>query len=89
VKDYVVAIFPERLREGVMPQRFTRTVRPDQEGRYRARGLPPGAYFAVAVTALELGDEWDPAFRKLVEPVGKRFSLTDGQALTLDLQLLQ
>ena len=89
VRDYVVAIFPDRLREGVMPQRFTRTIRPDQEGRYQTRALPPGDYFAVAVPALESGDEWDPAFRKRVEPMGKRFSLTDGQTLTLDLQLLQ
>ena len=89
VKDYVVAIFPDRLREGVVPQRFTRTIRPDQEGRYQTRALPPGDYFAVAVPALESGDEWDPAFRKRVEPIGKRFSLTDGQTLTLDLQLLQ
>ena len=78
VKDYVVAVFPDRLREGVMPQRFTRIVRPDQEGRYQTRALPPGDYFAVAVPALESGDEWDPAFRKRVEPVGKRFSLSGG-----------
>ena len=26
MKDYVVALFPDRLRDGVMPQRFTRTV---------------------------------------------------------------
>ena len=89
VKDYVVAVFPDRLREGVMPQRFTRTIRPDQEGRYQLRGLPPGNYLAVAVPALESGDEWDPAFRKRVEPLGKPFSLTEGQTLTLDLQLLQ
>ncbi len=51
-----------------MPQRFTRVVRPDQEGRYQSRALPPGDYLAIAVPALESGDEWDPAFRKRVEP---------------------
>ena len=51
-----------------MPQRFTRTIRPDQEGRYETRALPPGDYFAVAVPALESGDERDPAFRERVEP---------------------
>ena len=88
IKDYVVAIFPSRLKEGAIPVRFTRTARPDQEGRYQTRGLPSGDYFAVAVPALEQGGEWDPAFRKQVEPTAKRFRLTDGQTLSLDLQLI-
>jgi hypothetical protein len=89
VKDYVVAIFPDRLKEGAVPTRFIRTARPDQEGRYQTRGLPPGEYFAVAVPSLEGGDEWDPAFRKRVEPLGKRFRLNDGQSATIDLELQQ
>ena len=87
VKDFVVAIFPDRLREGAVPMRFIRTARPDQQGRYQVRGLPAGDYFAVAVPTLEAGDEWDPAFRKRVEPLGARFRLSEGQTTTLDLQL--
>jgi hypothetical protein len=89
VKDYVVAIFPDRLKDGALPARFTRTVRPDQEGRYQTRGLPAGDYFAVAVPVLEQGAEWDPAFRKQVEPTAKRFRLAEGQTASVDLQLLQ
>ena len=89
VKDYVVAIFPDNLKEGVLPARFTRIIRPDQEGRYQTRGLPAGDYFAIAVQSLEQGGEWDPAFRKQVEPTAKRFRLTEGQTFTLDLQLLR
>ncbi len=33
--DYTVVIFPDRLKEGAMPGRYTRTVRPDQQGRFR------------------------------------------------------
>ena len=88
VEDYVVAIFPSQLKEGAIPVRFTRTARPDQEGRYQTRGLPTGDYFAVAVPALEQGGEWDPAFRRQVEPTAKRFKLTEGQTLSLDLQLI-
>jgi hypothetical protein len=89
VKDYVVAVFPDRLKEGALPARFIRTIRPDQEGRYQTRGLPAGDYFAVAVPALEQGAEWDPAFRKQVEPTAKRFRLAEGQTSTIDLQLMQ
>jgi hypothetical protein len=87
IKDYVVAIFPDRLKEGAVPMRFIRTARPDQDGRFQTRGLPPGDYFAVAVPSLEAGDEWDPAFRKRAEPLGRRFRLSDGQSATIDLPL--
>ena len=86
-KDYTVAIFPDRLKEGALPMRFIRIVRPDQQGRFETRGLPPGDYLAVAVEALEQGEQWDPAFRKRVEPTAKRFRLTEGQTITVDLQL--
>ncbi|MEO5739012.1 MAG: carboxypeptidase-like regulatory domain-containing protein [Vicinamibacterales bacterium] len=89
VKDYVVVILPDRLREGALPQRFTRAIRPDQDGRYQTRGLPAGDYLAVALSALEAGDEWDPAFRKQIEPIAKRFRLMDGQTATVDLQLVR
>ena len=88
VKDYVVVLLPDRLKEGVLPGRFTRTIRPNQEGRYDIKGLPAGDYLAVAVAALESGNEWDPAFRKQVEPSAKRFSLMHGQTAALDLELM-
>jgi hypothetical protein len=89
VNDYTVAIFPERLPEDAMPARFTRVVRPDQQGRFETRGLPPGDYLAAAVESLEQGSQWDPAFRKHVEPAAKRFRVTEGQTVPVDLQLIQ
>jgi protocatechuate 3,4-dioxygenase beta subunit len=87
--DYTVAIFPDQLPEGAMPARYTRVVRPDQQGRFETRGLPPGNYLAAAVESLEQGGHWDPAFRKHVEPTAKRFRLIEGQAATIDLPLTQ
>ena len=89
VSDYSVAVFPDRLREGAMPTRYTRVVRPDQQGRFETRGLPPGDYLAAAVESLDQGGHWDPAFRKQVEPTAKRFRLTEGQTATVDLTLAQ
>ena len=66
VKDYVVAIFPANLREGDVPTRFIRTVRPNQDGRYQIKGLPSGDYFAAAVESLEQGDQWDPDRKSVV-----------------------
>jgi len=89
VTDYTVAIFPETPREGVMNARYVRVARPDQQGRFETKGLPPGDYFAVAVESLEQGGQWDPAFRKQVEPSARRFRLAEGQSSTIELQLMQ
>jgi Carboxypeptidase regulatory-like domain len=87
-KDFVVAIFPAEPKIGAAATRFTRTIRPDQEGRYQLRGLPPGDYVAAAVESLEQGGEWDPAFQQQMKPRAKTFRLNEGQVLTLDLQLV-
>ncbi len=87
VTDYAVAIFPETPREGAVNARYVRIARPDQQGRFETKGLPPGDYFAVAVESLEQGVQWDPAFRKQIEPAAKRFRLTEGLTSTIELQL--
>jgi protocatechuate 3,4-dioxygenase beta subunit len=89
VTDYTVAIFPARLRDGALPARYTRVVRPDQQGRFETRGLPPGEYVGVAVESLEQGGQWDPAFRSQIEPGSKRFTLAEGQTATVDLPLVE
>jgi hypothetical protein len=89
VIDYTVVVFPERLKEGAIGARYTRSVRADQQGRFQARGLPPGDYLAVAVDSLEQGRQWDPEFRNQVEPSAKPFRLTEGQTATIDLALAQ
>jgi hypothetical protein len=89
VKDFVVAIFPAGAKEGYSAARFTRAARPDQEGRFQVKGLPPGDYVAVAVDALEQNGEWDPAFQRQAKPRGTAFHLTDTQPATLDLSLIE
>jgi protocatechuate 3,4-dioxygenase beta subunit len=89
VNDYVVAILPDGLKEGISASRFTRTVRPDQNGHYNTTALPPGDYVAFAVETLDQGGLYDPAYQHEMKPHAKGFKLEDGQTLTLDLQLVQ
>ena len=85
--DYVVVLLPSEEKEGAAAMRFTRTVRPDQQGSYRVRGLPPGRYRVAAVESLEEGREWDPEFQGRLRDAGRGVTLTEGQSLSLDLKM--
>jgi protocatechuate 3,4-dioxygenase beta subunit len=85
LKDYVVVVHPAEEKDGAAIMRYVRTARPDQDGRFRIRGLPPGRYVAAAVEALEQGREWDPEFVRRIRDVATRFTLGEGQTLTLSL----
>jgi hypothetical protein len=87
LKEYVVVVHPVDEKEGMASARYIRTGRPDQDGRFRIRGLPPGRYLAAAVELLEQGREWDPEFVRRVRDTATPFTLAEGQALTLSLTL--
>jgi hypothetical protein len=85
VKDYVLVVFPQDSKFWGGQSRFVRTARPNQDGVYSLKGLPPGQYYAVAVESLETGTQNDPAVLERLKAKGKVFSLTEAQTLTLDL----
>jgi protocatechuate 3,4-dioxygenase beta subunit len=88
LKDYVVIVQPAEAKEGTAATRYVRTARPDQEGRFRIRALPPGRYLAAAVESLEQGREWEPEFSRRVRESGTAFTLMEGQTLTTSLKLV-
>ena len=67
--------------------RFIQLVRPDQQGRFTFRGLPPGRYVAIAVGYLEPGEERDPDVLEAWRQSGTRFTLSEGETHALDLRL--
>jgi hypothetical protein len=88
VTEYVVVVLPTEAVNPAIASRYTHALRPDQQGAFRLRALPPGSYVAAAVDALEQGSEWDPAFQAAVRSGARRFTLSEGQALTLTLTLM-
>ena len=67
--------------------RFIESARPDQQGRFTIRGLPPGRYVAIAVGYLEPGEERDPDLLEAWRPGGTPFTLLEGETHALDLRL--
>ena len=66
-----------------------RAARPDQNGKFLIKGLPPGAYQVVAVEYLEPGEETDPARLENWRTTGTTVTLDEGEARSIALKLLR
>jgi protocatechuate 3,4-dioxygenase beta subunit len=88
VTDATVVIFAADEGKWVYQSRFIGAARPDLDGRFNIRGLPPyDNYLAVAVQGLEDGQAGDPDFLAKVRESGTRVSLKEGESRTLNLQV--
>jgi hypothetical protein len=87
VTEYAVVVFPEASDRWNPPTRFVGTGRPDQEGRFQIRGLPPGRYLAVAIEYLEQGAESDPEQLERLKQSATPLSLDEGESRQLELKL--
>ncbi len=89
VLDYTVVIFPEDEMKWAGPSRYIRSARPDQQGMFKIRSLPPNArYLAVAVDYLEEGEANDPEFLAAMKAKASTLSLGDGESKAVDLKLI-
>lgn len=88
VKDYTVVVFSDDPERWTVPQtRYVAGSRPDQDGRFQFRNLPPGTYFAVAVEYVEQGAWGDPDLLNRLKEKASTFSLDEGETKTLDLKI--
>jgi hypothetical protein len=87
VADYVLVVFSEDSKLWGAQSRYVQTTRPNQNGEFTLKGLPPGRYLATAVAALENGTQSDPAVLEQLRRSAKTFTLADGQTLNLNLEI--
>jgi hypothetical protein len=74
-----VIVFAEesaRWREGT---RSIRATRPDQNGEFSIKGLPPGNYLAVALGYVQEGMWNDPEFLEGLKPRAERLTLAEAE----------
>ncbi|HEY7790320.1 MAG TPA: carboxypeptidase-like regulatory domain-containing protein [Vicinamibacterales bacterium] len=83
--DYTLVIFPVDQQRWGTQSRYIRLVRPDQNGRFETKGLPPGDYYAAAVASIEQGSQDDPSLLQQLSNNATKFSLAEGESKTLNL----
>ena len=63
------------------------TARPDQTGKYRIRGLPPGEYYVTTVDPAEQGEWFEPTYLDDHRAGAARVILAEGGAKTQDFRI--
>ena len=86
--DGSVIVFAADAEKWSEDSRFVRIARPDQEGKFQIRGLPPGDYLAVAVDYVEDGMWNDPEYLESIRRYGRKVTLGEADAQTLALKLV-
>ena len=88
VLDVSVVVFPANRDKWKFNSRYVRTLRPDTQGRYNVKSLPPGEdYLVIAVQNLEQGQGGDPQFLARARDEAKPFTLTEGETKAVDVKL--
>ena len=82
---FTVIAFPTDEQLWQPQSRHIMASRPDQNGQYRMRGLPPGAYLLSAVEVVEQGEWFDPRFLGELRQHAARVTLRDGESTSLNL----
>ena len=89
VLDATVIVFPANRERWTFQSRYVRTMRPDTNGRFSIKNLPPEDYLIIAVQNLEPGQASDPEFLTRAREEARPFSLVEGETKAVDIRLSQ
>jgi protocatechuate 3,4-dioxygenase beta subunit len=88
VVDGTVLLFADDASKWSEDSRWIRAVRPDQQGKYEIKGLPPGEYLAVALNYVEDGVWNDPEYLESIRRYAQRLTLNEGASQSPALKLV-
>jgi hypothetical protein len=88
VRDATVLLFPDDAEKWYETARTIRAARPDQQGRWEAKGLPAGDYLAIALDYVEDGAWNDPEFLESLRRDARKVTLADGGSETVPLKVV-
>jgi hypothetical protein len=88
ILDATVVVFPADREKWTYQSRYIRSLRPDTNGRFSIKSLPPlEDYLVIAVQNLEPGQSSDPEFLTRAKEEAKSFSLNEGETKAVDVKL--
>lgn len=85
--DFTIIVFPSDARYWQPQARRITAARPGTDGRFLFRGLPPGDYRLTAVTDVEPGEWYDPAFLTQLSTMSIPVSVAEGEKKVQDIRL--
>jgi sarcosine oxidase gamma subunit len=85
--DYTIIVFPAGRQYWIPQSRRIQSTRPGTSGIYSVRGLPAGDYRIAAVTDVDPGEWFDPAFLEQLFAASTLVSLGEGEKKTQDLRI--
>lgn len=77
--DYFIIVFPADKAFWMPQSRRILQTRPAQDGKFIFKNLPPGDYLLAAVTDVEQGQWFDPAFLAQLVDASTKVPLADGE----------
>jgi hypothetical protein len=87
ITDATIIVFSNDATKWSQGNRFVKAARPDQQGRWQVKGLPPGEFVAVAVDYVEDGEWNDPDYLESIRRLGAKVALDEGASQEIPLKL--
>ena len=88
MKDYTVVFFSDDPQRWTAPMnRYVVGTRPDQDGRYQIKDLPPGGYYAIAVDYIAQGEWGDPGLLDRLKDKATHVAIGEGETKTVELKI--
>jgi hypothetical protein len=88
VTDYTAVVFADDPVKWGYMTRYIAMARPDQQGAFQVKSLPPGHYLAIAVPYLEDGEQSNPETLERFRGSATSFELAEGDQRTLALTVV-
>src|SRR4051794_10035471 len=87
VPEFTILAFPVDSSLWRAQSRHIMTARPDQTGKYKIRGLPPGDYYLATVDPSQQGEWFEPAYLDEHRAGAVRVVLSEGDVKTKDFKV--
>ena len=85
--DYFIIVFSANRSDWAPFWHRVRQVRPAADGKYKVGNLPSGDYLIAALTDVETGEWYNPAFLAELVRAAAKVTIGDGQKTVMDLKL--